>query len=42
PAWGIRDMGEVATAAAVHEITLECAIAMPTNNFSLILRKGAA
>jgi SAM-dependent methyltransferase len=42
PAWGIRDMGDVAAAAAVHEITLESAIAMPTNNFSLILRKGAA
>jgi len=42
PAWGIRDMGEVAAAAAVHEIALESAIAMPANNFSLILRKGAA
>ncbi|MEN8195371.1 MAG: DUF938 domain-containing protein [Pseudomonadota bacterium] len=41
PAWGIRDMGEVAAVAGAHGMTLESVIAMPANNFSLILRKRA-
>lgn len=41
PAWGIRDMGEVAAVAGLHGMTMERMVAMPANNFSLIFRKGA-
>ena len=41
PAWGVRDMGEVAAVAAASGMTLESMVAMPANNFSLIFRKPA-
>jgi len=41
PAWGIRDMGEVAAVAGAQAMTLESTVAMPANNFSLIFRKRA-
>lgn len=39
PEWGVRDIGEVERAAAAHDLLLDAVIAMPANNFSLILRK---
>ncbi len=39
-AWGVRDIGEVERAAAIHGLGLDEVIAMPANNFSLILRKS--
>jgi hypothetical protein len=39
PAWGVRDMDDVAEAAGAHGISLEGRVAMPANNFSLIFRK---
>ena len=38
--WGVRDIGEVERAAATHGLALDAVIAMPANNFSLILRKS--
>jgi SAM-dependent methyltransferase len=39
PSFGIRDLGEVADAAAVHGLVLERRIAMPANNLSVVFRK---
>jgi hypothetical protein len=39
PAWGVRDMVEVANVANAHGLSLDKTVAMPANNFSLILRK---
>ena len=39
PEWGVRDMGEVEKAAADCGLRLEKVVAMPANNFSLILRR---
>ncbi|HEY8352709.1 MAG TPA: DUF938 domain-containing protein [Sphingomonadales bacterium] len=41
PAWGVRDMGEVADVAARHGFRLDEIVAMPANNFSLIFRRTA-
>lgn len=41
PAWGVRDLDEVAAAADTHGLTLEQTIAMPANNLSVIFRKTA-
>lgn len=41
PAWGVRDMGDVAAAAEEQGISLEASIAMPANNFSVIFRKAS-
>jgi len=39
PDWGVRDMAEVAAAAAPHGLEWEGTVAMPVNNFSLLFRK---
>ncbi len=39
PEWGLRDVAEVADAAAEHALALERIVTMPSNNLSLILRK---
>lgn len=38
PSWGVRDVAEVADAAAVHGLRLAETIAMPANNLTLVLR----
>lgn len=40
PAWGIRDMEAVIEAAEAAGLAFERAVAMPANNFSLILRRA--
>jgi SAM-dependent methyltransferase len=37
PAWGVRDMGEVAEAAARCGLRIADAVAMPANNFTLVV-----
>lgn len=39
--WGVRDMEAVVAEAGQHGLTLEASVAMPANNFSLLLRKSA-
>lgn len=39
PEWGVRDITEVASAAAEHGIELIERVAMPANNFTLVWRK---
>lgn len=39
PDWGVRDIAEVASAAAEHGIDLVERVAMPANNFTLVWRK---
>lgn len=40
PAWGVRDLADVDAAAAARGLRLSEIIAMPANNFSLIVRRG--
>ncbi len=40
PEWGVRDLEKVEQEGARHGLQLEHVIAMPANNFSLILRKS--
>jgi len=40
PSWGVRDMEAVEAVGRGHGFTLEEAVAMPANNFSVVLRKG--
>jgi SAM-dependent methyltransferase len=39
PAWGIRDLDEVAALAKRHNFALVETVAMPTNNLSVIFRR---
>lgn len=39
PAWGVRDLDEVARVAASHGLELEERVAMPANNLTVILRR---
>lgn len=39
PAWGVRDLDEVAAEAARHGLALTETVAMPANNLSVIFRK---
>jgi len=39
PEWGVRDLEAVEAVARGHGFTLEEAIAMPANNFSVVFRK---
>jgi SAM-dependent methyltransferase len=38
PRWGVRDVDELASAAAAHGVALTQVVAMPANNHSLIFR----
>src|SRR5882724_1743263 len=40
PAWGVRDLDEVAALAAGHGLTLQRSVAMPANNLSVIFRRN--
>ena len=40
PAWGVRDLGDVAALALANGLALDERIAMPANNLSLIFRKA--
>lgn len=40
PAWGLRSLSDVDTAARREGLHLEAGIAMPDNNLSLVYRKG--
>lgn len=39
PAWGLRELGEVAACALQHGLRLEDTVRMPANNLSVIFRK---
>ncbi|WP_404709944.1 DUF938 domain-containing protein [Sphingomonas sp. MMS24-J13] len=40
PAWGIRDVADVASVAEAHGLALEEVVAMPANNLSLVFRRA--
>ena len=40
PSWGIRDMEDVAAAGRARGLVLSRVLAMPANNFSLVLRRS--
>ncbi|HEY0835767.1 MAG TPA: DUF938 domain-containing protein, partial [Azospirillum sp.] len=40
PAWGVRDLAAVETAAGAHGLRLAEVVEMPANNLSVVLRKG--
>jgi SAM-dependent methyltransferase len=40
PTWGLRDIADVADIAAANGLLLEEIVPMPTNNFSLVLRRA--
>lgn len=40
PAWGVRDLDEVAAVAAPEGLTLDEVIPMPANNLTVVLRRG--
>ena len=40
PAWGVRDVGDLSTAAAAAGFTLHAVVAMPANNHSLVYRRA--
>jgi hypothetical protein len=42
PAWGLRDIADVADIAAGNGLLLEEIVPMPANNFSLLFRKAQA
>ena len=42
PLWGVRDLDEVVRAAGSVGLVLEETVAMPANNFSVILRRAGA
>jgi SAM-dependent methyltransferase len=41
PRWGVRDVDEVSTAAARHDLHLVERAPMPANNFCLVFQRGA-
>ena len=41
PSWGVRDMDAVVDAARGRGFSLEAEVAMPKNNFSVVLRRSA-
>ena len=40
PAWGVRDVGDLSTAAAAAGFMLHAVVAMPANNHSLVYRRA--
>jgi hypothetical protein len=40
PAWGVRDLRDLTTAAAAEGLTLRGAVSMPANNHSLLFRRN--
>jgi SAM-dependent methyltransferase len=42
PAWGVRDVDDLETAASARGFVLEDVVAMPANNHSLVFRRGPA
>ena len=40
PAWGVRDLDDVAELAAGHGLVLDEIVDMPANNLSVVFRKG--
>jgi SAM-dependent methyltransferase len=40
PAWGVRDLAEVAALASQHSLAVAETVAMPANNLSVVLRKA--
>ncbi len=42
PAWGVRDLGDVAQVAAASGLALEETVEMPANNLSVLFRRTAA
>ena len=40
PAWGIRDIADVAACTEAHGLALDRVIDMPRDNFSLVFRRG--
>ena len=40
PEWGIRDLSEIATVAATHNLHLHNIFTMPANNLSVVFRVG--
>jgi SAM-dependent methyltransferase len=41
PEWGVRDLEAVERLAEAYGLSLEQVVSMPTNNFTLVFRKGA-
>jgi hypothetical protein len=41
PAWGVRDLEEVAACAAAHNLRHRETVEMPANNLSVIFERGA-
>ena len=39
PAWGVRDLADIATLAGTNGLEIAETIEMPSNNFSLVLRR---
>lgn len=42
PGWGVRDLGQVSTEAALHGLALDRTVDMPSNNLSVIFKKTPA
>ena len=40
PEWGVRDLADVAAAAATQGLSLERTVEMPANNLSVVLRRN--
>jgi cyclopropane fatty-acyl-phospholipid synthase-like methyltransferase len=40
PSWGVRDVGDIESAAAMQGLTLEEIVEMPANNLSLVFRRN--
>jgi hypothetical protein len=40
PAWGVRDLNDVAHLAATHGLTLDEIVEMPANNLSVLFRRA--
>jgi len=41
PEWGVRDLDEVTALGGEHGFSLQCTVAMPANNLSVIFRRNS-